>query len=68
MLLRRHRRTTKENVQPSEMAVETVLKEVVKAVETVLKEVEKVEKVPKVTKSTKKEGDTSGRGRSKTKA
>lgn len=57
MLLRRHRRTTKENVQPSEMAVETVLKEV-----------EKVEKVPKVTKSTKKEGGTSGRGRSKTKA
>lgn len=57
MLLRRHRRTTKENVQPSEMAVENVFKEV-----------EEVEKVPKVTKTTKKEGGTSGRGRSKTKA
>lgn len=56
MLLRRHRRTTKENVQPSEMAVETVLKEV-----------EEVE-VTKVTKTTKKEGGTSGRGRSKAKA
>lgn len=57
MLLRRHRRTTKENVQPSEMAVENVFKEV-----------EEVEEVPKVTKTTKKEGGTSGRGRSKAKA
>lgn len=59
MLLRRHRRTTKENVQPSEMAVETVLKEVEKVV---------VEEVTKVAKTTKKEGGTSGRGRSKAKA
>lgn len=59
MLLRRHRRTTKENVQPSEMAVANVFKEV--------EEVE-VEEVPKVTKTTKKEGGTSGRGRSKAKA
>lgn len=57
MLLRRHRRTTKENVQPSEMAVANVFKEV-----------EEVEEVPKVTKTTKKEGGTSGRGRSKAKA
>lgn len=57
MLLRRHKRTTKENVQPSEMAVENVFKEV-----------EEVEEVPKVTKTTKKEGGTSGRGRSKAKA
>lgn len=54
MLLRRHRRTTIENVQPSEMAVANVFKE--------------VEEVPKVTKTTKKEGGTSGRGRSKAKA
>lgn len=59
MLLRRHRRTTKENVQPSEMAVETVLKEVEKVV---------VEEVTKVAKTAKKEGGTSGRGRSKAKA
>lgn len=57
MLLRRHRRTTKENVQPSEMAVANVFKEV-----------EEVEEVSKVTKTTKKEGGTSGRGRSKAKA
>ena len=57
MLLRRHRRTTKENVQPSEMAVANVFKEV-----------EEVEEVPKVTKTNKKEGGTSGRGRSKAKA
>lgn len=57
MLLRRHRRTTKENVQPSEMAVANVFKKV-----------EEVEEVPKVTKTTKKEGGTSGRGRSKAKA
>lgn len=56
MLLRRHRRTTKENVQPSEMAVANVFKEV------------EVEEVTKVAKTTKKEGGTSGRGRSKAKA
>lgn len=57
MLLRRHRRTTIESVQPSEMAVETVLEEVDKT--------EEVEETPKVTKTEKKEGGTSGRGRSK---